>query len=102
VDGETSILLTINRVSHAKGVKAKLWWITFRLEPGYFKKEVALSQYQNGKALLLRRNIYRPGMRLDWLVWARSPEEVSVFVDGMPRKQRPSGFDWDDVVNLNY
>jgi len=92
VDGESPIVLTINRVPQARGIQDKLWWITFRLEPGYFKKEVALGQYQNGKAMLLHRRIYRPGKRLDWLVWAQSPDEVSVLVDGMPRRQRSEWF----------
>ena len=102
VDGESSIVLMINRVPQAAGMQAKLWWITFRLEPGYFKKEVALSQYQYGKAMFFHRKIYRPGKRLDWLIWARSPEEVLVLVDGMVRRQRVSGFDWNGLVTANY
>lgn len=100
VNGDSSIVLTINRIPQPKGQQAKLWWITYQLEPGYFKKEVALSQHQDGEELLLYRRIHRPGDQLDWLVWTRSPDEVSVLVDGLPQKQEPSGFDWEYMARI--
>ncbi len=102
VDVDSSIVLTINRVPQAKGTQAKLWWITFKLEPGYFKKEVILRKHQDGEAMLLYRRIHRPGDRLDWLVWARSPDELSVLVDGLPWRPKPSGIDWEEVARLSY
>lgn len=92
VNGDTSMVLTINKLPQPQGQQAKLWWITYQLEPGYFKKEVALSQHQEGKDILLYRRIHRPGDQLDWLVWVRSPEEIRVLVDGLPQRQESSGF----------
>jgi serine/threonine-protein kinase len=97
VDGDTSIVLTINRLPHPKGQEAKLWWFTYHLAAGYFKKEITLSEHQDGEDIVLYRRIHRPGEQLDWLVWVRSPDEVSILVDGLLQRQEPSGFSW-----LNY
>ncbi|MEJ2364702.1 MAG: PASTA domain-containing protein [Deltaproteobacteria bacterium] len=94
VDGDTSIVLTINRLPHPKGQAAKLWWFTYHLAAGYFKKEITLSQHQDGEDIDLYRRIHRPGEQLDWLIWARSPDEVSILVDGLPQRQEASSFSW--------
>jgi beta-lactam-binding protein with PASTA domain len=94
VDGDSSIVLTINRLPQAKGPEAKLWWITYQLAAGYFKKEITLRQHQDGKAINLYSRSHRPGDQLDWLIWVRSPEEVAVLVDGLPQRQEPIGFNW--------
>ena len=94
VDGESSIVLTINRLPQPKGQEAKLWWITYQLAAGYFKKEITLSQHGDGEDINLYRKIHRPGDQLDWLIWVRSPDEVSVLVDGLPQRQETIGFHW--------
>jgi hypothetical protein len=94
VDGDSSIVLTINRLSQPKGQEAKLWWITYQLAPGYFKKEITLSQNQDGENMDLYRRIHRPGDQLDWLIWVRSPDEVSILVDGLIQRQETIGFNW--------
>ena len=94
VDGESSIVLTINRLPQPKGQEAKLWWITYQLAAGYFKKEITLSQHQDGEDMDLYRRIHRPGDQLDWLIWVRSPDEVSILVDGLIQRQETIGFNW--------
>jgi hypothetical protein len=100
-DGNSSIILTVNRVPQPKGPQAKLWWITYQMEPGYFKKEVALSRNQAGEDVLSYSKIHRPGDRLDWLVWAQAPEEVIVLVDGMVQRLKADVFDWGDMLRLH-
>ncbi len=102
VDGDSSIVLTINRLPQPKGQEAKLWWITYQLAPGYFKKEITLSQNQDGEDMDLYRRIHRPGDQLDWLIWVRSPDEVSVLVDGLLQRQETIGFNWEDLARLSY
>jgi beta-lactam-binding protein with PASTA domain len=92
VDGDTSIVLTLNRLPHPQGQEAKLWWFTYHLAAGYFKKEITLSQHQDGEDIALYRRIHRPGEQLDWLIWVRSPDEVSILVDGLLQRQEASGF----------
>jgi len=94
VDSDSSIVLTINRLPQPKGQEAKLWWITYQLAPGYFKKEITLSQNQDGENMDLYRRIHRPGDQLDWLIWVRSPDEVSILVDGLLQRQETIGFNW--------
>jgi len=94
VDGDSSIVLTINRLPQPKGQEAKLWWITYQLAPGYFKKEITLSQNQDGENMDLYRRIHRPGDQLDWLIWVRSPDEVSILVDGLLQRQESISFNW--------
>ena len=94
VDGDSSIVLTINRLPQPKGQEAKLWWITYQLAAGYFKKEITLSQNQDGENMDLYRRIHRPGDQLDWLIWVGSPEEVSILVDGLIQRQETIGFNW--------
>ena len=94
VDGDSSIVLTINRLPQPKEQEAKLWWITYQLAAGYFKKEITLSQHQDSEDMDLYRRIHRPGDQLDWLIWVRSPEEVSVLVDGLLQRQETIGFNW--------
>jgi serine/threonine-protein kinase len=94
VDGDSSIVLTINRPPQPKGQEAKLWWITYQLAAGYFKKEITLRQHQDGENMSLYSRIHRPGDQLDWLIWVRSPDELSVLVDGLPQRQEAIGFNW--------
>lgn len=101
-DANSSIILMVNRVPHPKEREAKLWWTSYQLPPGYFKKEVALSLHRNSRQILLYRKIHRPGDQLDWLIWAQSPQEVSIFVDGMLQRQESSGFDWENFSKLTY
>jgi beta-lactam-binding protein with PASTA domain len=92
VDGDSSIVLTINRLPQPKGQEAKLWWFTYHLAAGYFKKEITLSQHQDGEDMDVYRRIHRPGDQLDWLLLVRSPDEISILVDGLLQRQEPSGF----------
>ena len=73
VDSDSSIVLTINRLPQPKGQEAKLWWITYQLAPGYFKKEITLSQNQDGENMDLYRRIHRPGDQLDGGSCGRGP-----------------------------
>jgi len=93
VDSNSSIVLTINRLPQPKGQEAKLWWVTYHLAAGYFKKEITLSQHQDGEDIDLYRRIHRPGDQLDWLVWVQSPDDVSILVDGLLERREPIGFD---------
>jgi beta-lactam-binding protein with PASTA domain len=102
VDAEISLILTVNRLPQHKESQSRLWWITYQMEPGYFKKEVALSRQQDWEVIPLYSRIHLPGEQLDWLVWARSPEEVSVFVDGVPQRLKPRSFDWGDMARFRY
>jgi hypothetical protein len=101
-DGDSAIILTVNRKPRARGPQAKLWWITYQMEPGYFKKEVALSRNQAGEAVLSYSRIHRPGDRLDWLVWVQTPEEVIVQVDGVVQRLKADDFDWGDMLTFEY
>jgi len=92
VDSDSSIVLTINRLPQPKGQEAKLWWVTYHLAAGYFKKEITLSQHQDGEDIDLYRRIHRPGDQLDWLVWVYSPDDVSILVDGLLERREPIGF----------
>jgi beta-lactam-binding protein with PASTA domain len=94
VDGDSSIVLTINRLPQPKGQEAKLWWFTYHLAAGYFKKEITLIQRNDGRNIELYRRIHRPGDQLDWLIWVRSPEEISILVDGSLQRQEPLSFTW--------
>jgi beta-lactam-binding protein with PASTA domain len=94
VDGDSSIVLTINRLPQPKGQEAKLWWFTYHLAAGYFKKEITLIQHKDGRNIELYRRIHRPGDQLDWLIWVRSPAEISILVDGSLQRQEPLSFQW--------
>jgi beta-lactam-binding protein with PASTA domain len=100
-DGDSTIILTVNRVPQPTGPQAKLWWLTYRMEPGYFKKEVALSRDQAGEAVLSYSKIHRPGDRLDWLVLAQTPEQVVVRVDGVVQRLKADGFDWGNMLTFH-
>jgi serine/threonine-protein kinase len=102
VDADSSITLTVNRLPQPKGPKSKFWWVTFQVPIGYFKKEIALWQHQDNGEMLLYRKIHHPGDQLDWLVWVQSPEEISVFMDGLLQRQEPSGFDWESSAELSH
>jgi serine/threonine-protein kinase len=102
VDGDSPIILTVNRLPQTRGKKAKFWWITYRVEAGYFRKEIALRQHHNDAEMLLYRKIHHPGEQLAWLVWATSPGEISVLVDGLLQRRELSGFDWESSGELSY
>jgi serine/threonine-protein kinase len=102
VDGDSSMVLTINRLPQPKGQEAKLWWTTYQLAAGYFKKEITLRQHQDGEDMALYRRIHRPGDQLDWLLWVRSLDEISVVVDGLPQRQESIGFNWKEVARISY
>ncbi|UCG14501.1 MAG: PASTA domain-containing protein [Deltaproteobacteria bacterium] len=100
VDSNSSIGLTVNRVPRAERSRSKLWWLTYQVSEGYFKKEVALSKRVNGKPILLYRGIHRPGDQVEWLVWAQSIEEIDIIVDGRLQTPEASGFHWERVERL--
>ena len=102
VDADSSITLMVNRLPQPRGSKAKFWWITYQVPSGYFKKEIALRQLQDDGERLIYRKIHHPGDQLDWLVWAKYPEEISVFADGLLQRQEPSGFDWESSDELSH
>ena len=99
---DSSVILMVNRLPQRKGSKAKFWWISYQVPAGYFKKEIALRQYREEGETLLYRKIHHPGDQVDWLVWGKSPEEVSIFVDGLIQRQEPSGFDWGSIAALDH
>lgn len=101
-DGDSAIILTVNRIPKPGGPQAKLWWITYLMEPGYFKKEITLSRKQAGEAVLSYSKIHQPGDRLDWLVWAQTPEKVIVRVDGMVQRLKADGFNWGNMPTFQY
>jgi serine/threonine-protein kinase len=102
VDADGSIILTVNRLPQPKGQKARFWWVTYRVPAGYFRKEIALQRHQDGAEMLIYRRIHRPGDQLDWLVWAQSPEEINVFMDGLLQRLEPSVFDRENRGGLSY
>ena len=102
VDVESSVILTVNRTPQQKKRQAKLWWVTYQVPEGYFKKEVALSQHLDGEQVVLYKQIHRPGDRIEWWVWARSLEEVNILVDGLLQKQESSGFHWEGFGGVDH
>ncbi|MFP3870192.1 MAG: PASTA domain-containing protein [Syntrophobacteria bacterium] len=92
VDPESSIALVVNRSPRFKGRQAKLWWVTYVVPEGYFKKEVTLCQRLDGKRMLLHRKIHCPGDQLEWLVWAESLEQIRILVDGQVQGPVCAGF----------
>ncbi len=102
VDADSSIILVVNRLPEPRGQQAKFWWFSYPVEAGYFKKEITLRQRQDDADMLLYSKIHHPGDQLDWLVWAKSPKEVSVFVDGLLQRQELSGFHWESMGELSY
>jgi serine/threonine-protein kinase len=102
VDADSSIILVVNRLPQPKGKKAKLWWISYQVPEGYFRKEITLRQHQDDSEMLLYRKIHHPGDQLDWFVWAQSPEEISIFVDGLRQRQKSGGFHWESIGELSY
>jgi hypothetical protein len=101
-DRDSAIILTVNRIAKPNEPQAKLWWITYLMEPGYFKKEVALSREQAGEEVLSYSKIHQPGDRLDWLVWAETSEEVIVRVDGVVQRLKADDFNWGDMSTFQY
>jgi serine/threonine-protein kinase len=102
VDATVLVTLTVNRLPGPGGQQAKLWWLTYQVPEGYFKKEVVLSQNLDGEEMILYRKIHRPGEVVEWFVWAQSLKEVSIFVDGMLQKAEFTGFHWKNVGKLDH
>jgi serine/threonine-protein kinase len=83
------IRLSVNRIPRPKVAPARFLTITYVVPEGFLKREVSLYQQVNGKSILIARGVHAPGERLQWLVWARSPDEVTVHLDGVPQAQSP-------------
>jgi beta-lactam-binding protein with PASTA domain len=83
------IRLSVNRMPLPKELPARLLTITYVVPEGFLKREVSLYQQVNGKSTLIARGLHLPGQRLQWLVWARSPDEVTVYLDGVPQARSP-------------
>jgi serine/threonine-protein kinase len=101
VDLDKPVVLKLNRLPQSTGHKARFWWIAYQVPEGYFKKEVALTTTLDDREMLLYRKIHRPADRLAWLVWARSPREISIYLDGLTQNLEPSGFAWDKIGVLS-
>jgi beta-lactam-binding protein with PASTA domain len=85
------IRLSVNRTPRSKELPARFLTITYVVPEGFLKREVSLYKQVNGKSILMARSLHSPGERLQWLVWARSPDEVTVFLEGVPQARSPIG-----------
>jgi beta-lactam-binding protein with PASTA domain len=85
------IRLSVNRMPGPGELPARLLTVTYVVPEGFLKREVSLYQQVNGKSTLIARSLHLPGERLQWLVWARSPDEVTVYLDGVPQARSPIG-----------
>jgi len=85
------IRLSVNRMLRPKELSARFLTITYVVPEGFLKREVSLHQQVNGKSILIARGVHSPGERLQWLVWARSPDEVTIHLDGVPQARSPLG-----------
>jgi len=91
VNREQPIRLTVNRSPQGKDLPAQLLMVTYVVPQGYLKREVSLYQQADGKSVLIARGVHAPGERLQWLVLARSPDELTIHLDGVPQVQAPLG-----------
>jgi len=91
VNRDQSIRLLVSRMPRPKEPPARFLTITYVVPEGFLKREVSLYQQANGKSILITRGVHSPGERLQWLVWARSPDEVTVYLDGVPQARSPIG-----------
>jgi beta-lactam-binding protein with PASTA domain len=89
VNREQSIRLTVNRIPQPKDFPARLLMVTYVVPKGYLKREVSLYQQVDGQSVFITRGVHSPGERLRWLVWARSPEEITIYLDGVPQARTP-------------
>jgi beta-lactam-binding protein with PASTA domain len=101
VDTEDSIVLVVNRIKQRREPQSRFWWIAYLVPEGYFKREVVLYQQIEERAVPIYRGILSPGEEIQWLAWARSPDEVSIYVDGLPQEPDTSGFHWGRVGRLS-
>jgi len=85
------IRLSVNRMPRLKELPARFLTITYVVPEGFIKREVSVYQELNGKSILVARGVHSPGERLQWLVWARSPDEVTIHLDGVPQAPGPIG-----------
>jgi beta-lactam-binding protein with PASTA domain len=93
VNREQSIRLTVNRISRRKDRPPRFLMVTYVVPEGYLKREVSLSQQVDGQSVVITRGVHSPGERLRWLVWARSPEEITIYLDGVPQARAPRGLE---------
>ena len=91
VQRDQPIRLSVNRMPRPKELPARFLTITYVVPEGFLKREVSLYQQVNGKSILIARSLHFPGERLQWLVWARSPDEVTIHLDGVPQVRSPIG-----------
>ncbi|MBW1980693.1 MAG: PASTA domain-containing protein [Deltaproteobacteria bacterium] len=89
VTAATPITLQTNRSRQRPEQRPGLLLISYLVPEGYFKKEITVFQQIGGKTVEISRGIHQPGELLQWLVWARSPQEVSIYADGV--HQLPEG-----------
>jgi beta-lactam-binding protein with PASTA domain len=85
------IRLSVNRMPRPKELPARFLAITYVVPEGFLKREVSLYQQVNGTSILIARGVHSPGERLQWLVWARSSDEVTIQLDGVPQVQSSIG-----------
>jgi beta-lactam-binding protein with PASTA domain len=93
VNREQSIRLTVNRISQPKDRQPRFLMVTYVVPEGYLKRDVSLSQQVDGQSVVITRGVHSPGERLRWLVWARSPEEITIYLDGVPQARVPRGLE---------
>jgi beta-lactam-binding protein with PASTA domain len=89
VNREEPIRLTVNRALSGEDLPSRFLTVTYVVPAGYLQREVALFQQVDGKNILIARGVHAPGERLQWLVWARSPDEFTIQLDGVPQLRAP-------------
>jgi len=87
------IRLSVNRMPRPKELPARFLTITYVVPEGFIKRDVSLYQQVDGKSILIARGLHSPGERLQWLVWARSPDELTVHLDGVPQTRSLIGLE---------
>jgi beta-lactam-binding protein with PASTA domain len=85
------IRLSVNRMPRPKELPARFLTITYAVPEGFLRREVSLYQQVDGKSILIARGVHSPGERLQWLVWVRSPDEVTIHLDGIPQVWSATG-----------
>jgi beta-lactam-binding protein with PASTA domain len=85
------IRLTLNRTPQRQDLPARLLMVAYVVPEGYLKREVSVYQQVDDKSVLIARGVHSPGERLQWLVLARSPEDLTIHVDGVPQVRAPLG-----------
>ena len=85
------IRLSVNRMPRPEEPGARFLTITYVVPEGFLRREISLYQQVEGKSIVIARGLHSPGERLQWLVWARSPDEVTVHLDGIPQTRSAIG-----------